>query len=41
MIMTTDVLDNPLLSNLKNLFLVAKCIFETLSYRWVIMREIQ
>jgi hypothetical protein len=41
MIMATDVLDNPLLSNLKNLFLVVRCVFETLFYRWVMMREIQ
>lgn len=41
MIMATDVPGNPLLSSLKNLFLVAKCVFETLFYRWVMMREIQ
>lgn len=41
MIMATDVPDNPLLSSLKNLFFVVQCVFETLFYRWVMMREIQ
>jgi len=41
MIMATDVPDNPLLSSLKNLFLVVRCVFEILFYQWVMMREIQ
>ena len=41
MIMATDVPDNPLLSSLKNLFLVVRCVFEILFYRWVMMHEIQ